>query len=100
MTTSNVEIKTRKLYVGNFPWETSEKDLQDLFADYGDVNSVNIITGAGEGEKGKHLGFGFIEFATEIQAQSAYKKLHRELWRGRRLILGPAYPKGQTQAAR
>ena len=92
------EIKTRRLYVGNFPYEADETALRELFSDYGEVQTVEVMRGAGESQFGKHQGFAFVGFATELQAGEAFKALHTKLWRGRKLILGPAYPKGKTRS--
>ena len=48
-----------KLYVGNLPYNTSEEDLRNLFAQYGNVESVAVIT---DRDTGRSKGFGFVEF--------------------------------------
>ena len=48
----------KKIYVGNLPWRTTEAELQDFFAKFGEVQSVAIIT---DRETGRSRGFGFIE---------------------------------------
>lgn len=46
------------LYVGNLPWSTKAEDLQDVFAQYGDVLGSRVIT---DRESGRSRGFGFVE---------------------------------------
>ena len=58
----------RKLYVGNLPDSTTEQDLSDKFAAYGTVESVKLIT---DRDTGRSRGFGFIEMASEAEAQAA-----------------------------
>ena len=58
----------RKLYVGNLPDSVIEQDLSDKFAAFGTVKSVKLITDRGTG---RTRGFGFIEMASETEAQAA-----------------------------
>jgi RNA recognition motif-containing protein len=47
-----------KLYVGNLPWRTTEADLREVFASFGKVLSVTIVT---DRDTGRSRGFGFVE---------------------------------------
>ncbi|MCX7786768.1 MAG: RNA-binding protein, partial [Spirochaetes bacterium] len=58
----------KKLYVGNLSYSSDEAELQNLFSQYGEVTSVNIIT---DKMTGRARGFGFVEMATEEGAQAA-----------------------------
>ena len=49
---------SKKLYVGNFPYSTTEEDLRNIFAAHGEVHSINIIM---DRQSGRSKGFGFIE---------------------------------------
>jgi len=60
-----------EVFVGNFPYTFVEKDLYDLFAEYG-VTSVSLARDVQQASKG----FGFIEFATMYDAQQAVKEMH------------------------
>lgn len=55
-----------KLYVGNLYLRASKKQLEDLFAQYGEVKKVELIEGSG---------FGFVEMATDEEAEKARKAL-------------------------
>jgi len=57
----------KKVYVGNFPYTISENDLEELFKDY-NIVKIDLIR---DRETGRLRGFGFIEFATEEDAQKA-----------------------------
>ncbi len=68
----------RKLYVGNFPYTTSEQDLQELFASAGNVDSVNVMR---DMATGRARGFAFVEMATDEEAQQAISMLNDRLRR-------------------
>ncbi len=57
-----------KLYVGNLPFSASENDVRDLFAQYGEVHSVKIIS---DRDTGRPRGFGFVEMDDADKAQQA-----------------------------
>ncbi len=59
---------SKKVYVGNMNYSTAENQLRDLFAQYGEVSSVNIII---DRYTGKAKGFGFVEMANDDEAQKA-----------------------------
>ena len=63
----------RKLYVGNFPYETGEADLQDLFARAGNVESVKVMR---DMATGRARGFAFVEMQSDEGAQSAIQRLN------------------------
>ena len=80
---------SRKLYVGNLPYETSEADLQTLFEQAGAVESVRVMR---DNATGRARGFAFVEMATEPEAQTAIQKLHEQQFGGRTLTVNEARP--------
>lgn len=84
---------SRKLYVGNLPYETNETDLQALFAQAGAVESVNVMR---DRDTGRARGFAFVEMANEADAQNAIAQLNDRPFGGRNLTVNEARP----QAAR
>ena len=58
----------KKLYVGNLSYNTYEDNLRTLFAQYGTVESVKIIT---DRDTGNSKGFAFVEMSTDAEAQAA-----------------------------
>ena len=72
----------RKLYVGNFPYETGEADLQDLFARAGNVESVKVMR---DMATGRARGFAFVEMATDEEAQKAATEFNQYQLGGRAL---------------
>ncbi len=51
----------KKLFVGGLPWSIRDSDLEDLFREYGTVQSARVIT---DRETGRSRGFGFVEIET------------------------------------
>ena len=78
-----------KLYVGNLSFETSETDLQALFAQAGTVETVNIIR---DKETGRARGFGFVEMSSEAEAQNAIDQFNEQPFEGRNLTVNVAKP--------
>jgi RNA recognition motif-containing protein len=74
----------QKLYVGNLNYKTTEDRLKELFAQYGEVTSVNILQGRG---------FGFVEMSTPESAQEAKGKLNGSEFDGRKIIVNDARPR-------
>ena len=80
----------RKLYVGNFPYEIGETDLQDLFAKAGNVESVKVMR---DMATGRARGFAFVEMSTDEEAQKAIADLNEYQLGGRSLTVNEARPK-------
>jgi RNA recognition motif-containing protein len=80
----------RRLYVGNFPYDTTDQDLRSLFANSGQVESVNIVT---DMATGRGRGFAFVEMATDEAADTAIRTLNNSDVGGRALTVNEARPK-------
>jgi|SRR6187402_1659723 len=78
-----------KLYVGNIPYETTEQDLESLFAQAGAVQTVNVMR---DRETGRARGFAFVEMASEADAQAAINQLNERPFGGRTLTVNEARP--------
>ena len=87
----------RKLYVGNLPYETGEQDLQELFGSAGTVETVNLMR---DMATGRARGFGFVEMATDEDAQKAIEQLNNFQYGGRALTVNEARPKTAGGAGR
>jgi len=81
---------SRKLYVGNLPYETGENELQELFARAGSVESVNVVR---DQATGRPRGFAFVEMITDEEAQKAIRELNATEVGGRNLTVNEARPK-------
>ena len=79
-----------KLYVGNLPFNTSDSDLQDLFAQAGTVKSAQVIR---DRSSGRSKGFGFVEMNTADEAQSAISMFHGKDFNGRAMTVNVARPR-------
>ena len=71
-------------------YATAENQLRDLFAQYGEVTSVNIIV---DRYTGKAKGFGFVEMANDDEAQKAIDALNGFEFMGRQLRVNEAEDK-------
>jgi len=80
----------KKIYVGNMSYNTSEDTLRQLFAQYGEVASVNVIT---DRYTGRSKGFGFVEMATDDAARAAMAALNGREVDGRQLKVNEANDK-------
>jgi cold-inducible RNA-binding protein len=81
---------TTKLYVGNLSFDTTENDLQDLFAESGNVREVFLVQ---DKMTGKSRGFAFVTMAAEQEAQNAAKLLNGKEFHGRTLTVNEARPR-------
>jgi RNA recognition motif-containing protein len=84
-----------KIYVGNLPFTASEDDIRQLFAPYGNVTSVSLIT---DRETGAPRGFGFVEM--EEGAREAISALDNRELSGRNLKVNEAKPKENSGGPR
>lgn len=80
----------RKLYVGNLPYESGETELQELFAQFGSVDSVRVMR---DMATGRARGFAFVEMTTDEEAQAAASQLNGHQMGGRALTVNEARPK-------
>lgn len=80
----------KKLYVGNLPYSVSGSDLQAMFAEYGTVTSAQVIE---DRETGRSKGFGFVEMASDQEAQAAINGLNGQDHNGRPLTVNEARPR-------
>ena len=84
---SNFLNNYMNIYVGNIPWGVSEEELEGLFGQYGEVNSVRIIT---DRESGRSKGFGFVEMAQADAGNAAIEALDGNAFSGRDLRVNQA----------
>ena len=79
---------TKKIYVGNLSFQTTENDLNDLFGTFGAVEAVSIIT---DRDTGRSKGFGFVTMDQE-NAEQAISQLNGTEHNGRALTVNEARP--------
>jgi RNA recognition motif-containing protein len=79
---------SKKLYVGNLPFSSTEDDLSQLFSQYGTVDSVSIVT---DRDTGRPRGFAFVEMSSG--AEDAVQSLNETDFGGRKIIVNEARPR-------
>ena len=88
---------TNNLYVGNLSYETNEETLRTLFAEYGQIESVNLIT---DRYTGRSRGFAFVEMSTEQAAQQAMSGLNGKQVDEREIKVDKAKPRPKRDSGR
>ncbi|TBR19497.1 MAG: RNA-binding protein [Chitinophagaceae bacterium] len=78
------------IYAGNLSWNLKDQDLQNLFAQHGEVTSAKIVT---DKFTGRSKGFGFVEMATAEQANAAIAALNGTELDGRNIVVNESRPK-------
>ena len=78
-----------KLFVGNLSFNTTQEQLQDLFAAHGNVIEVDVIT---DKFSGRSKGFGFVEMSSEQEAEKAISALNGTDFEGRNIVVSEARP--------
>lgn len=78
------------IYVGNLTWSMTEQDLQDLFAQYGEVTSAKIVL---DKATNRSKGFGFVEMTNDDEARAAIEALKDTEVQGRNIIVNESQPK-------
>jgi RNA recognition motif-containing protein len=78
------------IYVGNLPFSSTSADLEELFGQYGQVDSAAVIS---DRETGRSRGFGFVEMASDDEARRAIEELDGSDLDGRNLKVNEARPR-------
>jgi RNA recognition motif-containing protein len=80
----------KKLYVGNLAYGVTSSDLQQMFEEFGTVQSAQVIMDRGSG---RSKGFGFVEMSSDAEAQKAIDALNGKNVDGRNLTVNEARPR-------
>ena len=78
------------VYVGNLSYDATEKDITEVFKDYGEVKRVQVPT---DRETGRPRGFAFVEMNSEEEEAAAFEALVGAQWMGRNLKVNKARPR-------
>jgi RNA recognition motif-containing protein len=81
---------SNKLYVGNLSFRVTNEDLHDYFAAAGAVESANVVF---DRETGRSRGFGFVEMASEDDANNAIAQFNGQEYDGRNMVVNEARPR-------
>lgn len=79
-----------RIYVGNLPYEATEQDLSEAFAEFGEVETVNIVS---DKFTGRSRGFAFVEMPTKAEGEAAVEGLNGKALLNRNLVVNEARPR-------
>jgi len=82
------------IYVGNLPYRATEDEIRELFEEYGEVHTVNLIT---DRDTGRARGFGFVEMERD-GGNAAISALDGQDFQGRNLKINEARPREPRQS--
>ena len=83
------QLVSKKLYVGNLPYTTTDADLKNLFSSHGAVESASVLM---DKMSGRSRGFGFVEMTNDEEALKAVETLNGQEFEGRKLVVNEARP--------
>lgn len=83
-----------KLYVGGLPYSVTGDRLQEMFSEYGTVESASVIS---DKFTGQSRGFGFVEMSSSSEAQKAIETLNGTQFEGRSLTVNEAKPMAKRE---
>ena len=78
------------IYIGNLAYSLTERDLEELFSEFGVAENARIIT---DRDTSRSKGFGFIEMPNQAEAEEAVKQLDGKEVDGRNLKVNEAKPR-------
>ena len=78
------------LYISKLPYNISDADLRQLFADYGEITSAKVIM---DRETGRSRGFGFVELSDDELAKKAIEELNQASYDGKVINITEARPR-------
>lgn len=80
---------SKKLFVGNLAWGTTEEELQTLFSQFGNIEEAIILK---DKFSGRSKGFGFVTLTNDQEAETAVAELNGKDFKGRNLVVNEARP--------
>ena len=83
------------IYVSNLSYDTTSEGLQELFAEYGEITSANVIK---DRDSGRSRGFGFVEMSDDAQGQKAIDELNNTEFDGKTITVNVARPKTERSS--
>ena len=86
-----------EIYVGNFAYSTTERELLSLFSPYGEVENVHLIT---DHYTRQSKGFGYIRMQSKLDGAEAIQKLHDTAVNDRKLVVKEAQSPSLRQGGR
>ncbi|WP_295447888.1 RNA-binding protein [uncultured Thiodictyon sp.] len=86
-----------RIYVGNLTYSVTDDDLRDIFGEYGELASAEVIK---DKFSGQSKGFGFVDMPDNGAADTAIKELNESVFKGRKLTVNEARPRDQQSRPR
>ncbi len=88
---------SKRIFVGNLPFSTTEPELNDLFAAIGQVESASIISNR---YSGRSRGFGFVEMTDDAEGDKAIEQLNGHVIEEREIVVSEAKPRAEQRESR
>lgn len=88
---------SKKLYVGNLPYSTTDESLMDAFSQCGTVESAKVIM---DRDSGRSKGFAFVEMSSESEAEASISRLNGSQLDGRAINVSEAKPQAPRNNTR
>lgn len=85
---------SKKLYVGNLPYSTTDQTLVDTFSQCGTVESARVVM---DRDSGRSKGFGFVEMSSSTEASNSIQKLNGSNLDGRAINVSEAKPQAPRE---
>jgi len=86
-----------RIYVGNLKYAVTDDQLRDMFSEFGDVESADVIK---DKFSGQSKGFGFVDMPNDAEANDAIQALNDAMQDGRKLTVNEARPRTERPAKR
>ena len=86
-----------RIYVGNLPYSVTDDELRDVFSDFGELVSAEVVK---DKFSGQSKGFGFVDMPNNSEADQAIKALNGTDLKGRKLTVNEARPRAERPPQR
>jgi RNA recognition motif-containing protein len=86
-----------RIYVGNLPYSVTDDDLQEMFSEFGELTSAEVVK---DKFSGQSKGFGFVDMPDNADAEEAIRSLNDQPVQGRKLTVNEARPRAERPARR
>ncbi len=85
------------IYVGQLPYNVNETELRELFVEFGEIASVNLIM---DRFSGRAKGFAFVDMPNNSEADQAIKALNRSMFKGREIKVNQVQPQKKNRRSK